>query len=225
MTLAIIPARIGSKRIKEKNIKIFFGKPIIYYSIKAAKQSGLFSKIIVTTDSLKVSKIAKRYGAEVFFRSKKLSNDSTMLSPVLFDLLKKKEFLKEDYACCLYATAPLINYKDLKKSFFTMKKKRIKSCHSVTDFEFPVSRSLNFSNSLISFKDKKFKDLPSQKTPRIVHDAGQFFWIEINSFLKSKNLFPKKTLGYFIDRNKTQDIDTKHDWELALYKFKKKMSK
>ena len=225
MTLAIIPARIGSKRIKEKNIKFFFGKPVIYYSIKAAKQCGLFSKIIVTTDSLKVSKIAKKYGAEVFLRSKKLSNDSTMLSPVLYDLLKKKEYSNENYVCCLYATAPLINYQDLKRSFLKMKKSKIKSCHSVTEFDFPVSRSLNFSNSLISFKYKKFRDTPSQKTPRIVHDAGQFFWLEINSFLKSKNLFPKKTLGYFIDKDKTQDIDTKHDWELALYKYKKKIFK
>jgi len=80
---------------------------------------------------------------------------------------------------------------------------------------------LIFFKSLIQFKYKKFKNTPSQKTPKIVHDAGQFFWLKINSFLKSKNLFPKKTLGYYIDRDKTQDIDTMNDWNLALYKYQK----
>tara|TARA_B110000977_G_scaffold175638_1_gene230549 strand:- start:31634 stop:32311 length:678 start_codon:yes stop_codon:yes gene_type:complete len=221
MTIAIISARIGSKRIKEKNIKPFFGKPIIYYSIRAAKQTGLFSKIIVTTDSLKIAKIARKYGADIFFRSKKLSKDSTMLAPVIYDVLKQKEYSSEEYVCCIYATAPLINYRDIKKSLLKIKIKKCKACHSVTDYDFPVARSLIFFKSLIQFKYKKFKNTPSQKTPKIVHDAGQFFWLKINSFLKSKNLFPKKTLGYYIDRDKTQDIDTMNDWNLALYKYQK----
>jgi len=222
MNIAIIPARIGSKRIKEKNIKNFFGKPIICYSILAAQQTGIFSKIIVTTDSLKIAKIAKKYGADIFFRSKKLSKDSTMLSPVIHDVLKKNEYSSEDYVCCIYATAPLINYTDIKKSLLKLKVKKCLACHTVTDYDFPVARSLIFSKSLVQFKYKKFKNTPSQKTPKIVHDAGQFFWLKVNSFLKSKNLFPKKTLGYYINRDRSQDIDTINDWNLALYKFKKK---
>ena len=221
MNIAIIPARIGSKRIKEKNIKNFFGKPIICYSILAAQQTGIFSKIIVTTDSLKIAKIAKKYGADIFFRSKKLSKDSTMLSPVIHDVLKKNEYSSEDYVCCIYATAPLINYTDIKKSLLKLKVKKCLACHTVTDYDFPVARSLIFSKSLVQFKYKKFKNTPSQKTPKIVHDAGQFFWLKASSFLKSKNLFPKKTLGYYINRDRSQDIDTMSDWNLALYKYKK----
>ena len=221
MNIAIIPARIGSKRIKEKNIKNFFGKPIICYSILAAQQTGIFSKIIVTTDSLKIAKIAKKYGADIFFRSKKLSKDSTMLSPVIHDVLKKNEYSSEDYVCCIYATAPLINYTDIKKSLLKLKVKKCLACHTVTDYDFPVARSLIFSKSLVQFKYKKFKNTPSQKTPKIVHDAGQFFWLKVNSFLKSINLFPKKTLGYYINRDRSQDIDTMSDWNLALYKYKK----
>jgi pseudaminic acid cytidylyltransferase len=221
MTIAIIPARIGSKRIKKKNVKLFFGKPIIFYSIQAAKRSGLFSRIVVTTDSIKISNIAKKYGADVFFRSKNLSNDSTMLAPVILNVLRKKEYSKEKYACCIYATAPLINFKDLKKSFLEIKIKKSNACHSVTDYDFPVVRSLVFSKPFIHFKYKKFKNIASQKTPKIVHDAGQFFWIKVEYFLKSKDLFPKKTLGYYIEKERTQDIDTMHDWYLALYKYKK----
>ena len=65
--ICIIPARIGSKRIKFKNILNFYGKPLIYYSIREAKKSKLFSRIIVTTDSMKIANIAKKYGAEVHF--------------------------------------------------------------------------------------------------------------------------------------------------------------
>ena len=89
MNLAIIPARIGSKRIKNKNIKNFEGKPIIYYSILAAKLSGVFDKVIVSTDSLKIASISKKYGADVpFLRSKELSKDNIGIIEVISKVLK-----------------------------------------------------------------------------------------------------------------------------------------
>ena len=96
MTICIIPARSGSKRLKNKNIKKFDGKPIISYAIKIAQSSGLFSKIIVSTDSKKISNIAKRYGAEVpFLRSKKLSDDFATTSEVIIDCIKKNIFTRK----------------------------------------------------------------------------------------------------------------------------------
>ena len=90
MTICIIPARGGSKRIKNKNIKIFNGKPMIYYAINLAKNSKLFSRIIVSTDSLKIARLAKKYGAEVpFKRTKKLSNDHSTSTEVILDTVKK----------------------------------------------------------------------------------------------------------------------------------------
>ena len=76
MNIAIIPARGGSKRIHKKNIKIFHGRPIISYSINAAKESKLFEKIICSTDDVEIAKIASKYGAECpFLRSSELSDD------------------------------------------------------------------------------------------------------------------------------------------------------
>ena len=95
MNLAIIPARSGSKRIINKNIKIFEGKPIIYYSILAAKLSGIFDKIVVSTDSKKIASISKKYGADVpFLRSKKLSKDKIGIIEVISQTLKKLEIKK-----------------------------------------------------------------------------------------------------------------------------------
>ena len=90
MTICIIPARGNSKRIRNKNIINFYGKPIIYYSILLAKKSKLFSRIVVSTDDNKIAKIAKKYGAEVpFIRSKKLSNDYVNSTDVVIDTIKK----------------------------------------------------------------------------------------------------------------------------------------
>ena len=103
MTICIIPARSGSKRLKNKNIKKFNGKPIISYAIKLAKSSGLFSRVVVSTDSKKISNIAKSYGAEVpFLRSKKLSDDFTTTAEVLIDCIKKISSEKTEFHFCLY---------------------------------------------------------------------------------------------------------------------------
>lgn len=219
MAIAVIAARSGSKRIKNKNIKIFCGKPIIYYSIKAAKDSKLFKEIIVTTDSNKISRVAHHFGAKIFLRSKKLSTDNVMLLPVIYDVLKKS---KSEYACYIYATAPLIKFRDIQNSYRKIKKYKADCCLAVTNYDFPVSRSLVKDNIYIKFKYPKWKNIPSQKTPKIFHDAGLFFWLNIKNFIKSKNLLPKKTIEYYINSNDAQDIDTISDWNLATYKFKKR---
>ena len=128
MTICIIPARSGSKRVKNKNIKLFAGKPIISYAIQLAKSCGLFKKIVVSTDSYKISKIAKKYGAEVpFLRSKKLANDFTPTSDVLIDCINKKRkklFSKEgcDHVECINCKLIFLNhvFKDKYVFFFHM---------------------------------------------------------------------------------------------------------
>ena len=128
MNIAIIPARIGSKRIKEKNIKIFKGKPLIYYSIIAAKKTKIFDKILVSTDSKKIKNIALKYGAEVpFLRPKRLSDDYTGTKEVINHSIKwcVKNKIEAKFICCIYPTAPFINYKNLIKSHRLIKKKSL----------------------------------------------------------------------------------------------------
>ena len=119
MNIAIIPARAGSKRIKNKNIKLFCGKPIIYYSIIAAKKSNIFNKIIVSTDSLKIKKISEKYGADVpFIRPKNLSDDFTSTMDVVKHSIKEMSYNPKNLnICCIYPTAPLIKQDDLIKSY------------------------------------------------------------------------------------------------------------
>ena len=127
MNIAIIPARKGSKRIKNKNIKTFFGKPVIYYSIIAAKKCKIFDKIIVSTDCKKIAKISKQYGAEVLFpRPKNLSNDKVDTVSVIHYEIKKllKKEKKINFVCCVYPCSPLINHKVILKSFKKIKNKK-----------------------------------------------------------------------------------------------------
>ena len=141
MNVGIIPARGGSKRIPNKNIKPFAGRPIIAYSIEAAKVSGLFDKIFVSTDSEKIAIIAKEYGAEIpFMRPKELSDDFTPTVPVLLHALEWMEVqgISAKFACCLYATAPFVQPEHLKKGFRLIMRKRIFAVFSLTKLIFPI---------------------------------------------------------------------------------------
>ena len=111
MNIALIIARIGSKRIKNKNIKPFFGKPVIAYPIINALNSKIFSRVIVSTESKKISSISKFYGAEVpFKRPKKLANNETSTIKVIQHAINKLSLKKKSInVCCIYPVTPLLN--------------------------------------------------------------------------------------------------------------------
>ena len=144
MILGIIPARGGSKRIPGKNIKSFLGKPIISYSILAAQESGVFDKIIVSTDSKEIATIARDYGAEVpFMRPKELSGDFLGTHEVVGHALQWLEDFGDalDYACCIYATAPMIQGSDLIKGYDLIKTEKWKAVIAATKYSYPLFRS------------------------------------------------------------------------------------
>ena len=118
--LCIIPARGGSKRIPRKNIKLFLGKPIISYSIKAAIEFGLFDEIIVSTDDVEIAEISKKYGAKVpFLRTIKNSSDFATTYDVIEEVLKKYKSLNIEFdnICCLYPCAPFVDSNILNKAY------------------------------------------------------------------------------------------------------------
>jgi len=215
--ICIIPARGGSKRIKNKNIKLFNGKPIIYWSIKAAQESGCFSKIIVSTDSKKISKIVNRYGnfAETL-RPKFISKDNTPVQAVLeYEIKKILKNEKIDYVCCLLATFALVDPKDLIKSINIIKKKNFKFVFSSTAFEFPIQRHffLNKKNIMIKKKFTGLK-LKTQSLKKAFHDAGQFYWANAKTFCSSKlNIYNSKSFAYILPSFKYIDIDDIDDWK------------
>ena len=176
--IAIIPARSGSKRIPDKNIRPFLGKPIIAYSIKSAIDSGIFDSVMVSTDSDEIAKTAKEYGAEVpFLRSAKNANDHATLSNVLIEVihcykLKGKEY---DNICCILPTAPFITGNKIKKGFERLISKKLQSVFPVIEFSYPIQRCLAFDEGKIKMVWNEFLNSRSQDLPKRFHDTGQYY--------------------------------------------------
>ena len=224
MNVAIIPDRKGSKRIKNKNIKIFFGKPVIYYSIIAAKKCKIFDKIIVSTDCKKIAKISKQYGAEALFpRPKKLSNDKAdTLSVINYEikkLLKKEK--KIEFVCCIYPCSPLINHKIILKSFKKIKGEKFDYVFPASKITEPLSRVFKKGpqNKIKMLFPKNYAK-KNQNLEKVYKDAGQFYLAKSLTWEKKIQIFSNSKI-IELDNNHCQDIDTNEDWNLAKKKFKK----
>ncbi len=222
MTICIIPARSGSKRIRNKNIKLFHGKPIISYEIQLSKSCGLFKRIVVSTDSYNISKIAKKYGAEVpFLRSKKLANDFAATSEVVVDCIKRISSQTTKYHFCLYPTTTLLFKKDLINSFKKIKQNDFDQLIPVLDYNISPYRALKFvGKNRIEYRSKKFSLSRCQDLPRLCHDSGSFYIYKTKNLLKFKNNLPKKTTYYFLDSWRAINIDTESDFKFAEFMFK-----
>ena len=224
MKLCIIPARGGSKRIPKKNIRLFCGKPIIEWSIKAALNSECFDKIIVSTDDDEISNFSKNFGVEVpFVRPTNLSDDLTATTPVINHAInffrKRKEFF--DYVCCIYATAPFIEPYFIKQGLSQLINYDANYAFSATSFPFPIQRAIKLTNrnrSEMFFPDSFNKR--SQDLEESFHDAGQFYWGKTSAWLENKRIFDDNSIPVIIPRYKVQDIDNEEDWKRAELMFK-----
>ncbi len=219
MIIAIIPARGGSKRIPNKNIKLFAGQPIISYSIRVAQETELFDRIIVSTDSLEIADIAREYGADVpFLRPAELANDFAGTDEVVCHAVEwlAKEGRQPEFICCIYATAPFIQASYLKQGYDKLVSSDATSVFSVTTYPYPIYRSLKITEKgHIEMLWPEYKDARSQDLPETYHDAGQFYWANTNKFMQQKMLFAKDSLPVILPRYLVQDIDTVGDWETA----------
>ena len=219
MKVAVIPARGGSKRIPGKNVREFAGKPMIAHSIEAALKSGLFERVIVSTDSEEVADVAKKYGAEVPFRRPRgLSDDHTGTIEVMAHAINwlQSQGANLSAICCIYATAPFIRQEDLKLGLVTLEAGNWQYVFSATSFAFPIFRSFqeNAEGGLEMFFPEHFKTR-SQDLPEALHDAGQFYWGRPEAWLDHVRIFDKTSTVVIIPRWRVQDIDTLEDWERA----------
>lgn len=219
MIVAVITARGGSKRIPKKNIREFAGKPMLAWSLAAAQKANIFDKIIVSTDSPEIAEVAKAYGAEVpFLRPANLSDDFTPTAPVFLHALDMLEAQGGtiDFACCLYPTAPFLLPENLQCGLEEMKTHGAPSALSVTTFAFPILRSFKVgTDGSLAFQWPEYTLVRSQDLPEFYHDAGQFYWVNVNEFRKSKALVMQGTRPVILPRKRVQDIDTIEDWENA----------
>lgn len=220
--LAIITARGGSKRIPKKNIREFCGRPIIGYSIQAAKDAGVFDTVMVSTDSEEIAEIAKKEGAEVpFLRSEATSGDFAGTADVILEVLLEyeKKGIFFDEVCCIYPTAPFVTGEKLKDAVAVLEDKKYDSVMPVTSFSFPPLRGMVLNGDKISYKWEEYADYRSQDLETIYHDCGQFYVLNTEVFKQSQKLVTKNTGAIEISELEMQDIDNEIDWKLAELKY------
>jgi pseudaminic acid cytidylyltransferase len=219
MNIAIIPARGGSKRIPRKNIKNFFGKPMIAYAILAAKQANIFDHIIVSTDDEEILEIAKKWGAETpFVRDKELSDDYTPTVPVIYDAIKKCEVIgwNINMACCIYPCNPLLKANDIRESLNNLlKEPSANYCFPVAEFPSPIQRALRCdSRSKLSALQPEHELTRTQDLEKSYYDAGQFYWGSKESWASQPKIHTN-SIGYIIPNHRVIDIDNLDDWKRA----------
>ncbi|MDI3354001.1 pseudaminic acid cytidylyltransferase [Pseudomonas sp. UYIF39] len=218
--VAIIPARGGSKRIPRKNLKPFDGVPIIVRSIRTAFDCGLFDQVVVSTDDEEIADIARAHGAQVpFMRPTALADDFTGTAAVIVHALK--QLPPFDYACCVYATAPLLQARYLRQGHELLVQHPDKSfAFSVAGFGFPVQRALTLDEQgALTSLYPEFRNTRSQDLPEAYQDAGQFYWGRTEAWLRGDVLFSPASLPVILPRHLVQDIDTLEDWKRAEYLY------
>ncbi|MGX1184560.1 pseudaminic acid cytidylyltransferase [Pseudomonas sp. F-14 TE3623] len=219
-SVAIIPARGGSKRIPRKNLKPFDGVPMIVRSIRSALESDLFDQVIVSTDDEEIAEVARAHGAQVpFMRPVALADDFIGTAAVIVHALKQLPAF--DYACCVYATAPLLQARYLRQGHELLVQHPDKSfVFSVAGFGFPVQRALTLDEQgALTSLYPEFRETRSQDLPEAFQDAGQFYWGRSEAWLRGDVLFSPASLPVILPRHLVQDIDTLEDWTRAEYLY------
>jgi N-acylneuraminate cytidylyltransferase len=232
--LAIIPARGGSQRIPRKNIRLFNGRPVIEYSIEAARDSNLFTQIVVSTDCSEIAAIANSCGASILNRPAHLADDMTPLVPVVRDAIqtlmdpRNPDKAMFGYVCCLLATAPFVTPRDLIDSLEKLKANpSVDFMVPVTSFPYPIHRGLLLDQDRLALCFPEHELTRSQDLPETFHDAGQFYWGSANTWLKHDRIFSTVSAGYVMPRYRVQDLDTLEDWERAerMYRLMQQLEK
>jgi pseudaminic acid cytidylyltransferase len=220
-TLALIPARKGSKRIPDKNIKDFCGVPIISYSIKAAVD-WRFTEVMVYTDSPKYTKIAKEFGAKVPFRREK-ADDKQKLFDVVKEVLLHYKLHKQmsfEYVCLIYPCAPFINPELIETGYNLMLWGNHDAVFPVVPNSFHYQQLLYFRGDRIKHVFPAFRDTPSNDWEQTYRHAGQYFWVKTASLKYNKTLISDNSGAIIIHPWEAIDIDTTEDWEYAEIKYK-----
>lgn len=217
MNIAIIPARGGSKRIPRKNIKLFHGKPMIAWSILAAKQAGCFERIIVSTDDAEISAVAQEYGADVpFMRPAEIANDYATTGEVISHAISwlNQQGQTPEHVCCLYATAPFVEPDDLCQGLALLAaNSECQFAFSATRFSFPIQRAIRRDASgRVGMFHPEYQLTRSQDLEEAYHDAGQFYWGRTSAWLNKAPIFAAYSKLVLLPNFRVQDIDTPEDW-------------
>ncbi len=216
--LAVIPARGGSKSIPKKNIRLLHGKPLIYYAIHNALESRYITDVTVSTDSLEIADVVQQYGVEVILRDHSLATDMITLDPVVYDAVKKSEFMKKPYdiILTLQPTSPLLSVKTLDKSIEYFLAQGLDTLLSVVNRPH-LSWGEKDGEFVPQYEERKNR----QQLPPQYFETGAFV-IAKRECIKPNSRIGKKISMYEIPQDESLDIDDKNDWILAESLMKKK---
>ncbi|SFK98084.1 pseudaminic acid cytidylyltransferase [Celeribacter marinus] len=216
MAVCVIPARGGSKRIPRKNILSFHGTPMIGWSIAAARDCGLFDRVVVSTDDAEISDIARDLGAEVpFLRPDNLANDHAGTVPVITHAVEALALDDDVAVCCLYATAPFVRAADLAEGLRLLQA-GASYAMAVTRYDYPIQRALRRGeDGAVSMIDPAQMQVRSQDLEPAWHDAGQFYWGRAATWASQLPVFDRRAHGVGLPSSRVVDIDTPEDWERA----------
>jgi len=219
--LAVIPARGGSKRIPNKNLKKFLGKEIIRYPIEALLAVSSIELVVVSTDAVNIKAVATQSGASVpYMRSQKNSDDFATTFDVVAEVLGQCTE-KYDFVCCLYPTSVFVNAVMLTEAIGILSETPgASSIASVLEYSHPIQRSLVVQEGFLISNHPECYNRRSQDLETNYHDAGQFYIFKPEAVMLEKRLITKACIPYNINSNNAHDIDTPDDWKLAELKFK-----
>lgn len=218
--IAIIPARSGSKGLKNKNIKMLNNKPLIAYSIEAAIDSNLFDEIYVSTDSNEYATIARKYGASVpFLRDSKLATDTSSSWDVVRDAVRNYKRMGEkfDTITLLQPTSPLRNATDIINGFKVFESKEALSVVAVCEVDHsPLwCNVLPSDGSLENFIDNDLVNLPRQELPSYYRINGALYIIDETQLMSGKDIYSSKSYGVIMTKENSIDIDELIDFQIA----------
>ena len=218
--IAIIPARSGSKGLKDKNIKELNGKPLIAYSIECAIKSKVFDKVFVSTDSQKYADIAIQYGADAsFLRTDENSGDNAGSWDVVREVVSRLETLGEFYdeIMLLQATSPLRNEEDIVNAIELLHKKNGRAVISLTECDHsPVwCNTLPDDSCMDNFEREEYKNLPRQQLPIFYRYNGAIYLVKNEELWNKEHMLEKECYAYVMPQERSVDIDTALDFMIA----------
>ncbi|MDA8836404.1 NTP transferase domain-containing protein [Candidatus Pelagibacter bacterium] len=219
MKIGIILAKSISERVPNKNFRRFNGKPMIHWTIDAAKKSKVFDKIIIATDSDEIIQKFKKYNLSFIKRPKELNKEKYGVDEVMKYCLSNLSE-KVEYACCLYACSPLISYKDIKNGFLKIKEKKYKYIFAASNFSHPIERSFKVDKEEIKMISKKFFNTSSKFFTETYHDTGYFYWAKADTWKNEFLSYSSKSSFIKIPNWRAQDLDTLDDLKKVDLVFK-----
>lgn len=185
-------------------------------------KSELFDEVMVSTDDAEIAKVAKKHGAKVpFLRSVNNADDYATTVDVINEVLAsyKEKGMQFDFCCCMYPTAPFVTVENLKDGLLKLQTENLDSVFPVVEFSYPIWRSLKRENNKTNMYWAEHMSSRSQDLPKAYHDAGQWYWLNVNKF--SGKLWTEQTDSIVLPENQVQDIDTLTDWIMAELKYER----